>query len=226
MSSAIRYLNQFKIFLIICFYSLTLIGIFLLVDKYIYENQTKKELLNSSVDMLNNSKQFSDGYFKSKEKLVTSISKSQAFNDYLSEVTIYKDNIKDLFLTIARNQNDIMQIRFIDNNGMEKVRVDRKNFGDKAKLVRYKNLQDKSNRYYFTSDLNKKDEIWFSNLDLNMEKGKVQVPFVPTVRIIKPIYGANSFNGIIIINFFAKTFLDQLVQSSLYDIVIFDLIQM
>ena len=222
MSSAIRYLNQFKIFLIICFYSLTIIGIFLLVDKYIYENQTKKELLNSSVEILNNSKQFSDDYFKSKEILVTSISKSQAFNDYLSEVTIYKDNIKDLFLTIARNQNDIMQIRFIDNNGMEKVRVDRKNFGDKAKLVRYKNLQDKSNRYYFTSDLNKKDEIWFSNLDLNMEKGKVQVPFVPTVRIIKPIYGANSFNGIIIINFFAKTFLDQLVQSSLYDIVIFD----
>lgn len=115
-----------------------------------------------------------------------------------------------------------MQIRFIDYKGMERVRIDRPDSNSKGKLIRNKYLQNKSDRYYFTSEFNQKNEIWFSDIDLNEENRKLQVPFVPTIRIIKPIYDGKVFEGIIIINFFAQGFIDKLFNSDLYDIAIFD----
>ena len=155
MSNAIKYLSKFKIFLMIVLYSILLIVVFLLVDRYIFINQTKKDLLNNSVSILKTSKSYSDEYFESKRKLINSLDRSQAFYDYLNDITIYQDNIKDLFLTVARNQKDIMQIRFIDYSGMEKVRVDRSSLDSRTKLIRHRYLQNNADRYYFTGSLPK-----------------------------------------------------------------------
>ena len=56
MSNSIRYLSKFKIFLMVVLYSILLIVVFLLVDRYIFINQTKKDLLDNSISTFNKSK--------------------------------------------------------------------------------------------------------------------------------------------------------------------------
>ena len=117
----------------------------------------------------------------------------------------------------------MMQIRYIDKNGMEKIRFDRSSSkkGEVLK-IRDSRLQDKSKRYYFINSKNKKNNVWFSALDLNIERGRVELPFNPTYRAVLPIYKNGLFNGILITNYFAKPLLKTLFYMPVYDAVLFD----
>ncbi len=97
MSNSIRYLSKFKIFLMVVLYSILLIVVFLLVDRYIFINQTKKDLLDNSISTFNKSKIYIDEYFESKIRLINSLEKSEALHDYINDDPIYHDNIKNLF---------------------------------------------------------------------------------------------------------------------------------
>src|SRR5690606_19876078 len=58
----------------------------------------------------------------------------------------------------------------------------------------------KHNYFTYTKKLNR-FEFYISELNLNMEFGKVQEPWQPTVRIATPVYGQNEeFEGILVIN--------------------------
>jgi hypothetical protein len=78
-------------------YSILLIVVFLLVDRYIFINQTKKDLLDNSISTFNKSKIYIDEYFESKIRLINSLEKSEALHDYINDDPIYHDNIKNLF---------------------------------------------------------------------------------------------------------------------------------
>lgn len=161
-----------------------------------------------------------DEYFKKKEDAIIALSKNEYFVKYISN-GLYKYYIDLLFLTIMDANKDYMQIRFIGKDGYEKLRYDR----DKHSLEPYKStlLQDKSNRYYFkdTALLGDKD-VWFSQIDLNIEHGMIEKPNRPVVRVAKPIYIDNVFEGIIIINVFMQKLIDNISQSSIYDVYLVD----
>ncbi len=73
-------------------------------------------------------------------------------------------------------------------------------------------LQDKSNRYYFSmlKDFNS-PTILVSKIDLNIEKGKIQIPYKPMIRISLPVFDKNgAFNGAVILNYFAEHLFSQL----------------
>ena len=75
-------------------------------------------------------------------------------------------------------------------------------------------MQNKASRYYFTNSVNKDSKVWYSNLDLNMEKGKVEIPYKPTLRAMLPINKDNTFNGVLIINYYMSTVLNNLINIS------------
>jgi hypothetical protein len=111
-----------------------------------------------------------------------------------------------------------MQLRYIDKDGKEQMRIDRKNFGAKPSLFMKNQLQDKSKSYYFYESKTKQlEKVWFSNIDLNEEHGKIEKPFRPTLRAILPIELNGEFEGIIVVNSFIEKFLSSLLNAPLYD---------
>lgn len=154
-------------------------------------------------------------------KLLT-FTNSSIFNEYL---TNHKniELVSSLFLDIAHTSDDIIQLRYIDKNGIEKIRIDRDKTSSKLFIVDENDLQDKSNRYYFKDILNTpKGSFWYSNVDLNIEYAKIEQPIKPVIRIGMPVYSDKQKDGILIINIFMKDFLHKLIDSSINKLYIFD----
>ena len=79
------------------------------------------------------------------------------------------------------------QIRLLSESGVEIVRVN--NNSGKPYIVAADNLQDKSQRYYFRQSWQLiKNEVYISPLDLNVEQGRIQIPYKSMLRIGTPVY--------------------------------------
>ena len=103
------------------------------------------------------------------------------------------------------------QIRYIDNKGMETVRVNY-NQGQPS-IVPDVELQSKTNRYYFDDTLIlDKNEIFISPLDLNIENELIESPYKPMIRVGTPVFDAQGEKkGILLLNYSAKIILDRLL---------------
>ncbi len=106
----------------------------------------------------------------------------------------------------------IYQIRFLDRDGLELVRVDRKS--DKVHVVSGEHLQSKADRYYFQEAMAiRPGLIYVSPLDLNIEYGKIEKPERPVIRVATPVPGPGGSNaGIVIVNLHADILLEQVQQ--------------
>jgi len=116
-----------------------------------------------------------------------------------------------------------MQLRLLNKNGLEKIKIVRNSKKDQPLPLSKIELQDKSHRYYFQKALQlKPDQLWFSELDLNIEYGKIEIPVTPTLRILSPVFQNNQLQGIIVINLFIEEFLQQLTSSLHFNIAVLD----
>ena len=122
------------------------------------------------------------------------VSNAQMISNYLlSGNEEERKNIEDFFIKVIEynvkpNLPTFDQIRILDINGMEKVRVDLSN-ENKAVVVPENQLQDKSDRYYFKESLvMDNNTVYISPLDLNVENGRIEFPLNPVIRVSKAIY--------------------------------------
>lgn len=99
------------------------------------------------------------------------------------------------------------QIRFIDINGDEKIRINLDDSG--AYIVSKDKLQNKKDRYYFYETIKLKEEVVnVSKLDLNIEKGVIEKPYKPMIRFSTPVYDDNGRKmGVIVLNYLADNLL-------------------
>ncbi len=102
------------------------------------------------------------------------------------------------------------QIRYIDANGMEKMRV---NYIEGASFcVPKEELQNKKERYYFSDVANLRDgQIYVSVFDLNVENGKIEEPIKPMIRFGTPLYIDGEFLGVVVLNYKGNHILDVLI---------------
>ena len=109
--------------------------------------------------------------------------------------------LAELFLTFAREKGLYDQIRFIDSDGREVVRVNRA--GSRPVLVDDAGLQDKSDRYYVVHGLRlESGQIYVSPLDLNVEDGVVEQPIKPVLRFATPVFDAGGRRqGLMVLNY-------------------------
>lgn len=116
------------------------------------------------------------------------------------------------FSLFARRKPQYAQIRLIGTNGKEVVRVNNNN--GRQSIVSKARLQDKSQRYYFKEAIKlNQGEIYTSPLDLNIENGKIVMPFEPAIRLATTVYdGYGKKQGIIIINYSPSELLDRFAQ--------------
>lgn len=113
-------------------------------------------------------------------------------------------------LGVARLQTQYDQIRYLDEHGMEIVRVNSN--GGYPKLVERAALQDKSGRDYFLALMQlQPGEFYVSEINLNRENGQVELPVKPTVRIGVPIFDrAGKWRGAVIVNLLYQDFLQSI----------------
>lgn len=186
----------------------------------VFPDETAKITLKNAIKKNIERENIVKSFVSNSKLLLYALSESEAFREYLKTKSS-KEELKRLFLSFSKSQKHYMQIRYIDKNGIEKIRIDRKLENTKPFVVPDKKLQDKSNRYYFSDSKQKElNKVWFSAIDLNIENGKVEIPYKPTFRAMLPISNNGKFDGIIIVNYFMKDFLYKLLNAPLYNTVL------
>jgi len=121
----------------------------------------------------------------------------------------------DDFLIFMGANSIYYQLRYIDEKGVEIVKVER--IGDDVYEVDGKDLQSKVDRYYFEETMKlDKEEIYISPLDLNIKndvvenRGTKENPeYVPVIRYAMPVFdNSGKAKGILILNVYADYFLE------------------
>ena len=121
--------------------------------------------------------------------------------------------VEQQWLAFSNRKKTFDQIRFLDADGNELIRV---NYGSSgAYLVDREKLQNKGDRYYFTETIRlKENQIYISKLDLNVENNEIEQPIKPTIRFSTPYYVKGQLKGIVILNYLADDMLSQIEQAA------------
>ncbi len=113
------------------------------------------------------------------------------------------DNLAADWMSFSRNKQIYDKIRWIDETGMERLRI---NYGSPRSIrVPTSELENKSKRYFFydTFKLNA-GEIFVSPLDLNVDNNEIEIPHKPTIRLGMPVFDRDGRKrGILLINYLA-----------------------
>jgi len=210
-----------KIFFLFIFYGLILAlsGQFIIsfLDKRSIQNEML-EIAFYRANQLNKEFQRDIADFDAK---LTTIKESKLFHNYYAHNDI--NAMQNYFLDIAKTSTFIMQLRLIDMNGDEIVRIDRESDRSSPYIVPSSELQNKRHRYYFKEIASlPRNRFWYSNLDINVEHNKIQYPIVPVLRIGSPYYFNKTKDAILIINIFMKNFLYNIEKIPMFDVYLID----
>lgn len=163
-------------------------------------------------------------YFDTSEEFIRALPNNNIMQSYLEMPDKSNtDNVEALFEMIVESKTNINQLRYIDANGIEKIRVDRDPLSKKVFFYSKSELSDKSERDYFIETIKLPlASIFHSRFDLNMENGKIEQPLNPVWRIATPVDHNGERKGIIVINFFSQPVLNEMLDSLFFTTYIFD----
>jgi putative nucleotidyltransferase with HDIG domain len=120
--------------------------------------------------------------------------------------------LEQAFAHFSRSKQIYDQIRWLDEAGHERVRVDLKS--GQPVIIQNEKLQNKGKRYYFADSFNlDSGEIFVSPLDLNIEQGQIELPYKPMIRIATPVTDSNGVKrGVVLLNYYGREMLDDFAQ--------------
>lgn len=219
--SRVRENKKMLLAIIFILFAIILSSSIIVMELLYFDKQAEMVALHNAVNKTKERESFIDSYIDKASQNLIALRASKFFQDYLKsqddEMTL------ELFMTHMKSQADLMQVRYIDQSGIEVIKIERRVQGGIPKQVEYDQLQDKSDRYYFIESQNRRlEEVWFSAIDLNVEDKQVESPQKPTIRAILPIEVNGEFGGIVIINYFAEALIEQLTYTPLYDMILCD----
>ena len=204
-----------KYFLMIFLPSVVLVGIVLLIfyvsftrieGKILEKNeirvvQFQSEIMHKALNAI-----VSDLLFLSGQTILQKLAKEKKATS--------RKIVANEYLSFSKNKRTYDQIRFLDMNGTEIVRV---NFNHgQPRIVLAEALQNKAKRHYFENTLQRKrGDVFISPFDLNLENGEIENPAKPVIRFGTPVFdGANQKSGIVILNYLGAEMLQQLERLS------------
>lgn len=119
-------------------------------------------------------------------------------------------SIEQTLLDFSNTHPAFDQLRFINTEGLEVVRVDASSNG--SFIVPSSELQDKSSRDYFKRGIAlSQGKVVVVPVEFNEERGVIEYPLKPVIRLAMPVYDRNDSKvGVAIINYKAKVLLDRL----------------
>lgn len=200
-----KQLRVYLIILIVVFIT----GVFSIGYNYYRINQFKENYFAKQRELLQSlktqSKSSLQGLFSD---LILLSNLSSTKNVFLSDTT--KQNLTEDFLALIKTRQSYSQIRFIDLEGNEQIRINY-NKGN-IESVNSNELQNKAQRSYYKESIQlRPGEIYVSKIDLNIENKIVEKPNKPVIRVATPVVNDNSeIIGIVVINYLAAELLDQI----------------
>lgn len=131
---------------------------------------------------------------------------------YGINVDVWQERLATTFMGFMHTDEHLSQARYITlaNKGKELVRVDR--VGQTISRVLGEQLQQKGQRDYIVKSAVLDDQsVYISPINYNRENGEIQVPYVSTYRLAKPVFDAqgNVF-AVLVTNYFAEELLQSL----------------
>jgi signal transduction histidine kinase len=139
-------------------------------------------------------------------------------NTYLQN----KNQSLQFFKNVAEHDENIFQIRYIDGQGQEILKVVSES--GLVTIIPDNELQNKSDRSYFKSTIGIEGrKIWVSDIELNEEHGIIEVPHKSVIRFSTPVFASSGItSGILIINIDTSIELEKIMNSSKGKITIVD----
>ena len=181
------------------------IAVIVLLAGYYYASQRTddriKEILDSDSARLNLVSGFLGAEVLASLKHLRSLSTETITRQALdSESPGDLRSLESSFLTLVRRNSQYQQVRWIDESGIERSRVMHDQGEPYASAA--KDLQDKSDRYFFKeANALLPGELYISRVDLNEERGQNEKPIEPVLRVATPVAdSAKKHRGIIVIN--------------------------
>ncbi|MGL5059121.1 MAG: cache domain-containing protein, partial [Waterburya sp.] len=125
------------------------------------------------------------------------------------------DRMQIIFASMMEFKPYYMQLRYLDELGNERVRLN--SDGKNIKIVPDSELQNQAHRDYFSSTMKlKPGEIYVSEFNLNQERGKIEIPYKPTIRYATPIFDSKGARkGLVIANVLGSLSIDIVKQKNL-----------
>lgn len=121
----------------------------------------------------------------------------------LTSGVLWEKRLTSIFRAYLQANPDVFQVRLIGSahNGRELLRVEREQ--ERIIAVPPERLQEKGDTPYVRDGLRLgPDQAYISDLNLNREQGKIQVPEIPTVRAVAPVFGLDGkIFGLVVINY-------------------------
>ncbi|EED32952.1 diguanylate cyclase [gamma proteobacterium NOR5-3] len=120
------------------------------------------------------------------------------------------EDVAQVLLDFSKTHPVFDQLRYLDMEGQEVVRVDAE--VDGSRITPPEGLQDKSSRDYFQRARKlERGKVIILPVEFNSERGVVEYPLNPVIRVAMPVFDGNSAKvGVAIINYKARALLDQL----------------
>lgn len=137
------------------------------------------------------------------------LSQTPSLNHYINEASpAEKQRVTENFTSMVQTKLRYDQIRYLDNSGMEIIRVNLEN--SVAVTTSKKDLQNQTDRYFFHETLKRKPgEIYASALDLNIEDGKIETQPKPILRFGTPLADRKGKKqGVLTLNYHSRNLLD------------------
>lgn len=155
---------------------------------------------------LNQAQVWMTGFLANYAQGLTIIAQSTAFTRAVSG-SAADSGISSDFLAWLIARPAIAQLRYINADGIEIIRAER--IGNEVTIVDASDLQDKSSRYYFQQTISlPPNALYLSPIDLNVEFGRIEVPWRPMIRVAMPVYQSDPEPlGILIMNINATNLL-------------------
>ncbi len=190
---------------------------------YLFDYIEVKENVVSRYNIEKKEKEkFLQEFLKNPQHSIDAIVQNQIFISYINGFGNQKV-VEDLFLYTLNANENYLQVRYIDKNGNEKIKASRSFTDKKSLLIDKSMLQNKKNRYYFKESIAQNaDKFWYSKIDLNMERGKIEIPYRPTLRVAKAVMKDAHKQGIIVINMLLDGCLKSLINSHYFNISLVD----
>ncbi|WP_320036039.1 HAMP domain-containing sensor histidine kinase [Halarcobacter sp.] len=218
----INYTKNFTLLFILTGTSFAILIVFVIFSELkTYQYKSDKDKAQYEINL---KKEKTLEFYEHFEKFLFTITTNRFFTSYINNPTNeHKKDLITLFETLSKHEKYITQLRYINNQGQEIVRIDKVKINTPIKLIEKNNLQNKKHRDYFIETMKKnKNEIFVSKLDLNIENKKIEIPYKPVLRFATPVFLDFNKQGIIVVNIFAQSLLNEISDSKSFDVDIYD----
>ncbi len=133
--------------------------------------------------------------------------------EFTSAENLFQSTLEGTLADFAEENGTYDQVRFLDQTGMEVVRINR--VSGQINIVPKMELQDKSERYFFkASEKLHPNEIYISKFDLNVEYDEMQIPEKPVYRLITPVDLSDGTRiGYVVLNILGEPLLNRIISA-------------